>query len=331
MKIILVGWLVVFLWGTGFPFNPAAPLPPALGKQGLEQVKADAGNFFAQKKDFPVIPPNADIEMFELTWPADDRLCDTYEGSNGGLVYQVYRLKESKKIVYVNQEGYFCQGDSEYYEGYYFDENGNLKYSVQGGMYQPILARFYTPGQPTREVNYSGEGENSRKRVVTTLTETEKITTDDVTRQIETLKETMRKRIQALQAITFTNRDKQDEQEADSLISLLQTSVNKEITYTDGFVWRKPQPIKIGAIGEAGRLTGTDIRVRKSPHSNAEVIAKASEYELWITVIEIGKTQHIAPYGEHAWYKISYLEDDTRQKIEGWVFGAFIMEGVYRK
>jgi hypothetical protein len=277
------------------------------------------------------IPPDSEIEVFEMSWPSDDRLCDTYEGSDGGLVYRVYRLKESKKIMYVNQEGYFCQGDSEYYQGYYFNENGNLIYSVQGGIYQPIIARFYTPGQPTIEVNYAGEGENSRKRVISPLPATTQITTGDITQQIQNFREKMRKRMEALQALSVKLKEKEDQQEADSLINLLQISLEKEMTYTDGYVWRKPRPIKTGVIGEVGRLTGTDIRVRKTPHLNAEVIAKASEYELWVSVIEIGKTQTIAPYGEHAWYKISYLEDYTQQKIEGWVFGAFVMEGVYKK
>ena len=270
------------------------------------------------------IVSGAAVEMYELEWPSDNLLCDTYTASAGGLTYRVYRMMESKKIIYVTETGYYCQGDSEYSYAYMFDENGNAIYSIAGGnIYYPTTIRFYEEGKPALEIEYGAAEGGPPGRTIKDPANTDVVTASDFERKISTYRQQMRDRAEILKTLQL---DSAERREADSLVQLLEASLNQEITYQRGYEYRKAYAIG----GETTRLNETEISVRISPNVHSEIIGKVSCYDINIQVIGMKDPINVMdPYGNHYWYQIRYTDANNRKLIEGWISGDHLAEGVY--
>ncbi|MBL0912191.1 MAG: hypothetical protein IBJ09_07430 [Bacteroidia bacterium] len=262
------------------------------------------------------------VEAYTLEWPADDLLCDDYEDADGHMLYQIFRLKDSKHIVQIWEYGAYCQGDSEYSSSYYFDAQGKPWYSIIGGnLYTNTYIRLYT-GTNVVEAEYSPAWEQGFSRIVRQLNETGLRSEDSSVFNPETYRTRMRERIQSLQKLLPTLSDTARQSEARKTIQTLQTNL-ATAAYELGYEWRKPRYPK-----EFLRVKGTDIRVRSGPGSTSAVLAKISWFDIPIWCLEVRGTETIEPYGTHPWYKIRYL-DKEEEEHEGWIFGAFVSEGVY--
>lgn len=264
-----------------------------------------------------------EVEVYTLEWPGDDLLCDKYEGSEGPLIYTVSRLRSSKKIIHVSADGAYCQGDSEFFYTYFFDEKGNAIYSISLGMYSPNVFSLYQDGKCVTKVETRGEGEENYAPRVKKVTSEEIVTSSDFEKAIEEHFQDMKKRIEALEMMTFRPDEPHSKVEADSIRKLLEAEVKKGITYQPGFVWRKPIP------GEKALIIATDVRVRSAWGSSAGVISKISCYDNNPLVIAVGDEETIVPYGTHAWYKIRFTDGKTQKSAEGWIFGAFVAKNIF--
>jgi len=278
------------------------------------------------------LTPVRELEMYCLSWPGDDLLCDSYEGSEGVLDFCVYRLKSSKKIVYVDVAGAYCQGDSEFGWICQYDEQGTPLYYYTGrNEYVPTVNRYLTSDKSVIQVTEEpdmGRG-IGRSRKVETLKTMDAPGTADIEKQIADLHGQMRQRLAALKKMEFNADETDKKREAQMLMDSLQASLSRGIKYSGGFVLRKPMPTQKGTRGEWAQLTGTDIRVRAKPGSKEEIVAKINCYDLPIEVIDMADAEMIAPFGKHPWYKITYEDFNTRKPIQGWIFGAFVMEDAY--
>lgn len=264
-----------------------------------------------------------EVEVFTLEWPGDDWLCDKYEGSEGPLVYRVYRLKSSKKIICINAFGAYCQGDSEFAYEYLFDEKGNAVFSIRLGIYVPNIFSLYQDGKLITEVETRGDGEEEYAPRIKKVISGEVVTSSSFEKQVEEYFLDMKKRMSALNTMVFQPGEESMKAEADSLIILLEAEVQKGITYQPGFVWRKALP------GEKALIVATDVRVRSASGSSAGVISKISCYDPVPVIIAVGEEETIAPYGTHAWYQIRYTDRKTGKEVTGWIFGAFIAKEVF--
>lgn len=285
------------------------------------------------------IKSSSEFEVFKLTWPSDDKLCDLYNESQGDMTFTITRDKTSKKIVSVHEEGSYCQGDSEYGYYYLFDNNGNAIYSMEGGnMYNPTIVKFYENGIEIVSIEHSHEvrahDEEFATRKIKKSSSTELITSEVFYLKISELKEIIRERITALDSILqdkdlmkevleYAGRpDRVNElkEEIQILLPTLENSVRKNIDFTDDYVYEKS--IKVGS---QVLITRRNINVRNSPSSGSKVVGSVSYYDLRVFVSEIGEIENIAPYGKHNWIRISYTEIFTGRVVEGWIFGAFII------
>lgn len=261
------------------------------------------------------------VEVYTLEWPADELLCDAYDGSEGPLQYEMFRLKKSGQIVKVREFGAYCQGDSEYGYSYHFDEAGNVSYSVTGGnIYTSTYIRFYTGGRPVTEAEYAPELESAYMRTIRNLSETESLRLDSFIAYRDSLRMRMRKRIQSLQTLLPSLDDTGKQAEATKTIQELESGL-AEAVYKEGYTWRKPR-----YPHEELKVKGTDIRVRSGPGSQWPVQAKVSQFELYMKCLEVRGMETIEPYGTYPWYKIRYYNKGLQ---EGWIFGAFVQSGVY--
>ncbi len=277
------------------------------------------------------IPIGEEVEFFELSWPGDDRLCESYDKTDGPLTYRVYRLKESKRIVRIYEEGAFCQGDSDF--GYYFlfDQNGNAIYSQNVALFPSIT--FYESGKEMIEVEYDSEFDITDFRKIKKINSGEVLTTKEYENKIEEYRETMRERSASLRTFIAKTNDADDIKEAESLIEQLQSSLRKKVEYQDGYVYRKPLPMEEGKSGELCMVNALDIRVRAEPNSTSKVISKVSYYNNHIEVIDIEGMETIEPLGTHPWYKINFIDWNASapETTEGWIFGAFIVPDIFEK
>lgn len=260
------------------------------------------------------------VEVYRLEWPADDLLCDDYENSDGYMHYEIYRLKDSKHIVWVREFGAYCQGDSEYSSSYRFDAQGKPWYSVVGGnLYTNTYIRLYT-GTNVVEVEYPPGWEPNFSRIVRQLNETGLRSEDSAVFNPENYRVRMRERIQSLQKLLPTLSDTDKQSEARKTIHTLQTNLS-QATYKPGYEWRKPRYPE-----EFMDVKGTDIRVRSGPVSTSAILGKISWFDT-IWCLEVRGSETIEPYGTYPWYKIRYFYKDEER--EGWIFGYFVQDGVY--
>lgn len=261
------------------------------------------------------------VEVYRLEWPADDLLCDDYEKSDGYMDYEIYRLKDSKHIVWVHEFGAYCQGDSEYSSSYHFDAQGKPRYSVVGGnLYTNTYVRLYT-GTQVVEVEYPPSWEQNFSRIIRQLNETGLRSEDSVVLNPDSYRTRMRERLQSLQELLPSLSDTAEQSEARSTIQALQTNL-AQAAYKPGYEWRKPRYAE-----EFMDIKGTDIRVRSGPGSTSAILGKISWFDsAWC--LEVRGSETIEPYGTYPWYKIRYYYKEEER--EGWIFGAFVNEGVYQ-
>jgi len=308
--------------------SPPAPTKTLEPDPPLERI----GSYEAfYKQDFAI---GSEVEVFELNWSADDRLCDRgYCASYGETNYMVFRLKNSNRIIKVSEDGSTaCQGDSEYGYHYLFDKNGFAIYSVEGGnIYSPTTVKFYDSGKEIVKVEYSAGNEEERIREITNTTSTEVISATDFEWRITELKETIKNRIFQLERCEWEDVEDVAElkKEAQETIKTLQETISKGTFYTGGYVIRKPKPIENGEYGEGARIIGTNVRVRKEPNTESEILAKVSYYDIGFRITAISPAETIKPYGRHNWYKVQNDEMGSWNEIEGWIFGAFIAADVF--
>ena len=276
--------------------------------------------------------PGAEVEVFELTWPGDDLLCDSYEGSEGEMVYRVYRLKDSKKVVYITEGGAYCQGDSEYSFAYRFGMDGYAVYSEHGGNdYVPTTINFYEGGKPSTEIAYSPAADGPPKRTIQKAAPGETATARQYEQKITEYRQRMQARANTLKSLKFKPDETDKKADAEALVKELEATLAQGISYQDVYVLRTAQPSEKSGDGEMTLINGTDVRVRTQPNLNAGVLAKVSYYNTDVMVIDQAPAETVAPFGTYPWYKIEYTDVVSHKEVQGWIFGAFLAVGVYPK
>jgi hypothetical protein len=271
---------------------------------------------------------NTDVEVCEITWPGDWMLCDGYSESEGPMWFTMYRLKSTHKILLVEEHGAYCQGDSEYGSSHSFNSWGQAIYSEAGGnMYAPTTITILGSGKTILEVEYEPTEDQipNPKRIIKKISSTEIITSDSYELEALSYLRKMQARADTLKKMKFGKKDAALKREADSIIVLLEESISIGITYHDGYEYRLPQ------AGEFALIKGTDIRVRSDASSESEVTAKVNCYDGHFKIEDIKGMETIDAFGKFPWYKIVYMDQKTGKEEKGWIFGAFILPGVYTK
>ena len=269
------------------------------------------------------------VEVLELRWPSDDILCDSYQGSQGGLSYRIFRDKTSQKIYSVEETGYYCQGDSEYSLYYRFDENGFAVYSESGGNpYVPAVCSYYDQGKEALRIVYESENDGGKNRKISWENSEDVITTAEFEQKLNELRETMRDRITELSALDLSDRDPEYQNEANALIAELSAELNTK-RIDSSYVFRKPQAPLSGWGFEYATVNEFNVAVHKEPNFSAPKVASVSFYDLGIQVLEMGEVVSTRSEGVHPWYKIRFKTYPSGEWLEGWIFGAYIAKEIF--
>lgn len=271
------------------------------------------------------IPLNSEVEFCEITWPGDWILCDSYSESEGPMSLRIYRIKNTKQIVQIEETGAYCQGDSEYGHYTLFDEKGFAIFHSSGGnMYVPTIITLFNNSIPELEAELPADEDHATKIIVRKPQTKDPVTTSSVDDLILYYFSKMQTRIDTLAKMKFKKDQWEAKREADSIVTVLKEEIHKGIVYNDGYFYRFP------VKGEYATLKGMDIRLRDSPSAKSKVIGKVNGYDWSIEILDIKGSENIDPYGIFPWYKIK-VEIPNNTPYEGWIFGAFILPGVYFK
>lgn len=285
---------------------------------------------FSQKTDSIPFPANA-VEYFEFSWPADDILCDSYPFSEGPLTFTVCRLKNSKKIVSFHELGAFCQGDSDFNNYFIFNLKGEAVYSNSMGIYAPAITTFYMRGTPDIEIAVPGEGEEEYKPIFREPEYKDSLTSDDIEKTIADYLKRSKDRLAFLKKMTFKNEEKDKIKEVKNLINDLESSIDSEIIWSDGGVFRKPKLIKWGESGELAKLNTKNVTVYEDFDIKSKVIYNFTQYAENLEVIKQAIIEEYYPGQITDWRYIRYTDPSTLKNIEGWIPTEFIMEEVFRE
>ena len=268
-------------------------------------------------------PQYPEVEAFKLTWPEDLNLCDRYLSSNGSLEYTIYRLKDTKTIIGIYEEGAFCQGDSEYASYMTFDRNGLATRSYSGGNdYTETTITLYEQGKAKTKYIYEPyPQENSPKQTTTMLNAEEATHSKNIKIKIEDYRKEMTTRVKELkQLIEDGELSAEELTEAKETIQTLERNLTQPITYKADFVLRQP------TSDETCLLRGTEIPLMETASSSSKELGKVSHFEEYIEVKAIKDTEK-----EGRWYHISYYTRDESKRVRGWVAGKFVTAGIYPK
>ncbi|MCB9232843.1 MAG: hypothetical protein H6581_14320 [Bacteroidia bacterium] len=281
------------------------------------------------KNQLTAPPAGQKIEYFTLNWPWEDFLCDNqFCESTGSFIYSVYRLADSKKIVKVTESGAtYCQGDSDYSYEYLFDQDGKATLSrVGGNPYTEDVVTAYQAGIANLEAIYSPQEDQQRKREVREIAPGEVVQTKNFVDQISDYQEAMKDRAYILSECDFSGAEDPEAYEAEALklSEKLESEGKKAITWEEDYLYRKP-----ALPGEHVWVGGTHVRVRSEPGTASAELAQLNNYDLGVSLLEVGKDENIANLGTHHWYKISFYDFNKGEEVQGWIFGAFVMEDVF--
>lgn len=280
--------------------------------------------------DSTLIPENA-VEYFELSWPTDDVLCDSYPFSEGPMGCTIYRLKKSKKIVYVQENGAFCQGDSDFDNIYFFNKKGEAVYSTFMGIYAPGIVTFYKNGVPDLEIASPGEGEEEYAPIVREPEYTDSLLSKDMDKMLADYLKRRKDRLEFLKKMNFTPEQKQEEKEAKNLIEELENKIESEINWKGDCVFRLPKLIKWGELGEVAKLNTKNVTVYKDFDIKSKVIYKFTQNGENLEVLKQAILEEYYPGHITDWRCIRFTDPKTLKLIEGWIPTEFIMEEVFRK
>ena len=277
------------------------------------------------------LPLNAEIEVFILSWPSDDLLCDQYNESQGDMDFFIYRDKKSGKIISVTEFGAYCQGDSDYGYSYLFDTDGYAIYSSEG--WNPYVAteiKFYNKGKAVLNVEYSPTNDGPVQRTISKIHSDEVVTAAYFKRKINEYFESMRARLEELRKMNPNEMSPRQREEVKSLIKVLNEELRKGVVFENTHIFRKPHPDPEG-WGESVLISGVDVKVHEAPDKKSEVIGTVSYFERWVTIVDLSEGQSMGSNGSHPWYKIKYEDYSSGElvEVEGWVFGAFISPDTY--
>lgn len=280
------------------------------------------------------LPEGVELETKSFSWPGDDFFCDQYDGSDGPLDVTLVRIKESGKIIYWHESGSYCQGDSEYWESYTFDQYGNAVRSYFGSIGTSDVQTFYKNGKAVLEVEFPGfvetYHEENNAPIYSKVESHEKITVVDFENRIEELKETVQERIAGLEAFEIDAEDERSLQERDTLLKQLKETLNTEVQF-ESISGKFQYPNEVYEEGNyvSIQLNKRKVNVYASPSMDSEVVATYSYFDPMLMISELGPEETIAPHGKNVWYKIMKSENNGDGPYEGWVYGAFVAKDIY--